>query len=274
MGMWTDSARRQYQRSGPRYASDLTDAEFALIVPLLPRAKRGGRRRTTALREVVNAIFYLLRTGCQWRMLPKEFPPRSTVYGYFRRFWQLGIWARIWMALMMEAREEAGKEASPSAAIIDSQSVKTTESGGIRGYDAGKKVLGRKRHLLTDTLGLPLVLVVHAADIQDRDGLAQVCRRIRRRFPWLKLVFADGGYQGDQAAAAAAQERLRLEIVKRPRDAEGFHLLPRRWVIERTFAWLGRNRRLAKDVETLIETSTAMAAVAIVQLLVRRLARY
>ena len=155
--MWTDSARRQDQRSGTHYASDLTAAEFALIEPMLPPAKRGGRRRATDLREVLNAILYLLRTGCQWRMLPKGFPPRSTVYDYFRRFWQLGTWKHIWMTLLMAARELAGKEASPTAAIIDNQSVKTPdavgESGGIRGYDAGKKVLGRKRHLLTDTLG-------------------------------------------------------------------------------------------------------------------------
>jgi transposase len=272
--MWTDSARRQYERAGGRYATDLTDPEFALIEPFLPPPKPGGRSRTTNLREVLNAILYVLRTGCQWRMLPTDFPPYSTVYGYFRQFWQLGIWTRIWAALLMEGREQAGKEASPSAAIVDSQSVKTTESGGIRGFDAGKKVTGRKRHLLTDTLGLPLVITVHSAGIQDRDGFALVVDKVKRRFPWLLIVFADTGYNAIQTECAAAQNRLRLEIVKRPRDAEGFHLLPRRWVIERTFAWLGRNRRLAKDFERLIETATAMLVIATVQFLVRRLATH
>lgn len=270
--MWTAFARSHHERLNERYASDLTDDEFALLEPLLPPARRGGRRRTTDLREVLNAILYLVRTGCQWRMLPREFPPRSTVYGYFRSFWREGIWHEIWMILLMQAREQAGREASPTAGVVDTQSVKTTEAGGLRGYDAGKKIKGRKRHLITDTIGLPLTLTLHPADIQDRDGLALVCRWIRRRFPWLKCLFADGGYQGAIAACNAAEAGLRLEIVKRPPHAQGFEVIPKRWVIERTFGWLGRNRRLAKDFERLIESSTAMAVVAIIQLLARRLA--
>src|SRR5215213_1754099 len=226
---WTASARRQYARPAARYATDLTDAEFTLVAPHLPAPSRIGRPREVDLREVLDAIFYLLRTGCPWRLLPREFPPRSTVFGYFRRLWEDGTWPTLHALLVMAAREQAGREASPTAGIVDSQSVRTTESGGPKGGacppashgldrgDAGKKVDGRKRHILVDTLGLLLVLVVHTADIQDRDGLALVCRRLRRRYPWLPLIFPDGGYQGETAACAAAREGLRLTIVTRAR---------------------------------------------------------
>jgi transposase len=270
---WTDAARHQYARPAERYATDLTDDEFALIGPHLPAPNRLGRPREANLREVLNAIFYLLRTGCPWRLLPEEFPPRSTVFGYFRRLWEDGTWLMLHAVLVMAARERAGKGASPTAGIIDSQSVRTTEAGGPKGYDAGKKINGRKRHVLVDTLGLLLVLVVHPADLQDRDGLALVCRRLRRRFPWLRLIFADGGYRGEAAACAAAREGLRLESVARDRDTRGFTVLPRRWVVERTFAWLGRNRRLARDFEATVASAVTMVYLASLQLLVRRLAR-
>ena len=182
-----------------RYATDLTDAEFALIEPRLPPPCRLGRRRTTDLRAVLDAIFYLLRTGCQWRLLPKRFPPKSTVFGYFRRWWQDGTLLGLYYGLLVLARHAAGREAQPTAAIVDSQSVKTSESGGPRGYDAGKKINGRKRHVLVDTLGFLLRGIVHPAGVQDRDGLASLLTRIRRRFPWLRLLFADGGYQGEVA---------------------------------------------------------------------------
>lgn len=271
--MWTDSARAQYRRLAERYATDLTDAEFALIAPRLPRPSRTGRPRTVDLRAVLDSIFYLLRTGCQWALLPKEFPPKSTVYDYFRRWWTDGTLLTIYHALLELARVAAGREPQPTAGIVDSQSVKTAEAGGPRGFDAGKKINGRKRHLLVDTLGLPLRGVVHAASIQDRDGLAPLLRHIRRRFPWLRMLFADGGYQGDLAATTARAQRLELTIVKRSDHAHGFVVLPRRWVVERTFAWLGRNRRLAKDVERRIETSTAHLYLAAIGLITRRLAR-
>jgi putative transposase len=270
--MWTDSARAKYARPAKRYASDLTDAEFALVEPRLPPPCRLGRRRKTDLRAVLDAIFYLLRTGCQWRLLPKCFPPRSTVFGYFRRWWQDGTLLGLYYALLVPARQAAGREPQPTAGIVDSQSVKTSESGGPRGYDAGKKINGRKRHVLVDTLGLLLRGIVHAANRQDRDGLAPLLTRIRRRFPFLGLLFADGGYRGEVAAAAARQERLALAIVKRSDAALGFVVLPRRWVVERSFAWFGRNRRLAKDVESLIASSTAMLYLAATRLLTRRLA--
>lgn len=270
--MWTDSARAKYARAAKRYATDLSDAEFALVAPRLPAAGRLGRPRTTDLRAVLDAIFYLLRTGCQWRLLPKCFPPRSTVFGYFRRWWQDGTLLGLYYALLVLARQAAAREPQPTAGIVDSQSVKTTESGGPRGYDAGKKINGRKRHILVDTLGLLLRGIVHPASVQDRDGLAPLLRRIRRRFPFLGVVFADGGYQGEVAAAAARAERLELAIVKRSDRGTGFVLLPRRWVVERSFAWFGRNRRLAKDLETLTASATAMLHLAATRLLTRRLA--
>lgn len=255
------------------YASDLSDAEWEVLRPLIPRSKPIGRDRTTSMRAVVNGIFYVTRSGCQWRMLPKEYPPWQTVYGYFSRWKKDGTWEAIHDTLRDEVRAEAGRNEQPSAGIVDSQSVKTTESGGNRGYDAAKKVNGRKRHILVDTMGLLLAVTVLAGNIQDRDGATILLEKARGRFPRLTLLWADSAYAGKLMGWIKGVCGWTLEIVKRSDKVKGFVVLPRRWVVERTFGWLGRNRRMSKDYEELEESSEAMVHIAMTRLMLGRLTK-
>ena len=222
---------------------------------------------------MVNALFYLVKTGCQWRLLPREYPPWQTVYSYFRGWRDDGTWYRLHAALRAQVRQRVGKNAQPSAAILDSQSVKTTERGGIRGYDAGKHVNGRKRHLLVDTLGLILVVAVSSAAVQDRAAAEPVLSLARYSFPDLARIWADGGYSGQLVDWVARWCGWVLEIIKRSDTAKGFVVLPKRWIVERTFGWLGRFRRLSKDYEYETRSSETVILLAMSHLMVRRLAR-
>ena len=272
--MWTETTRAQYRRDHLRYASDTTTAEWLLLSFFLPRPCHLGRPRSVDLRAVVDAILYLLATGCQWRALPKDFPPRSSVQYYFYLWRDQRIWRRINLALVRRARQGIGRNAVPSAGVIDSQSVKTTESGGPRGFDAAKRVKGRKRHLVTDTQGFPLALLVHEANVQDNHGAVPLLRLLRQTFPTLRHIFADRVYRGAKLRTAIAEfGRWTIEIVVRSEKVGTFKPERKRWVIERTFAWFGRNRRLAKDFEATIASAEAWFMLASIRLLLRRLAR-
>jgi putative transposase len=252
------------------YPTDLSDEQWKLLETMLPPPELLGRKRTVDLRAVFNALCYLTRSGCQWRLLPKEYPKWQTVYYYFRLWRDADCFIAINERLRRKLRQRAGKKADPSAAIIDSQSVKTDEQAEARGFDAGKKVKGRKRHILVDTLGLLLIAKVLTADVQDREGAKILLTEIKERMPRLRLIWADGGYRGKLITWVAIQCLWILEIVKRNDSLQKFVPLPKRWIVERTFSWLNRNRRLSKDYERKIQSSEAWLYLSMSILMLKR----
>ena len=254
------------------YPTDLTDLQWDCIKDLIPPAKPGGHPRTLDMRTVINAILYLTVTGCQWRMLPREYPAWQSVYSYFRTFRRDGTWRRIHETLRSQVRQRVGRHKHPTAGALDSQSVKTAAGPGVHGYDAGKQVNGRKRHLLVDTLGLLLAVVVTSAALSDPAGARLLFKRLAGACKKLRRIWVDGTYRGHLLDWVLLHCRFRLQPVLRSPEQKGFAVLPRRWVVERTFAWLTQCRRLSKDYETLPESSEALIYIAMIRLMVRRLA--
>ena len=271
--MWTKEQRlRQAAFERRRYPTDLTDAEWAQIAPLLPRPAKRGRKPGVDLREILNAIRYLARAGCGWRMLPTNFGPWQTVYWWFRRLVRRLLFRTIHDIALMLDRERAGRAASPTAGVLDSQTVKAPAAPSGGGYDPAKKVKGRKRHVAVDTDGRLLMVNLTTADVQDAAGAERIIAAVRKRWPWLKHLFTDGAYDRGKLMSKAAYRDFVVEVVRKLAGQQGFQPLPRRWVVERTFGWMIRWRRLVRDHERRCDVSEAMIHVSMGSLLLRRIA--